>query len=423
MSDKKSIRYAALCGMTALSAWGGPVCAATPAHEQIISVSDGTIVVPASSMARPEDAGVRAHTNVQLFFPKAHHDASMPSGKYETPASLACVYGLTAASPGCNPETLKTVLTTGSKVVVIVDAFDYPTAANDLSTFSTQFGLPAITSDNFQVVYASGKQPKQDSSGGWELEEALDIEMAHAMAPNAKVILVEAKSNSNRDLEAAEDVAGQLAMQAGGGEVSNSFSGGEAPGERKQEKHYKDKGVVYLASAGDSHGIGTPAALDDVIAVGGTTIERDQNGNFTGQKAWSSTGGGSSARILRPAYQDPVANIVGTYRGTPDISLDADPQSGVWIYDTTPYNGRTLDWTTVGGTSVSSPALAGILNSAGSFAKSTIAELTTVYNDFTNQADWTDITTGTCGNNGGSSAVAGWDFCTGVGVPNGFAGK
>ena len=273
------------------------------------------------------------------------------------------------------------------------------------------------------MVYATGTKPGQDSTGGWELEEALDIEMAHAMAPNAKVILVEAKSNSTKDLFAAEKVASQMVAAAGGGEVSNSWSGGESAGEKKNEKTFKGKGVVFLASAGDSSGIGIPAALNDVIAVGGTSILRDAKYNYLSQKAWTSTGGGSSAYILRPAFQMPVAKIVGTYRGTPDISLVADPSTGVWIYDTTAYHGQVYDWLVIGGTSVSSPALAGILNSAGSFAASTPAELTTVYDGFTNAANWTDITAGTCGNNGGTSAATGWDFCTGVGVPNGFGGK
>jgi subtilase family serine protease len=397
--------------------------AASPDHGKMITVAGGMIYVPESSLVKPGDT-THAHTNIQKFLPGGHRgEASMPSGKYETPASLACVYGLTKAVKGCNPSTLKTVTTGGSKIVAIVDAYDYPTALNDLTVYSAQFGLPAPTADNFAVVYAGGAKPPQDSTGGWEEEEALDIDMAHAMAPGAKVILVEANSNSTKDLFAAEKVAAKLVAAAGGGEVSNSWSGGEQANEKKFDKTFATKNVVYLASAGDSHGIGVPAALDNVIAVGGTYIERDSNYNFTGEITWSSTGGGSSAYIDIPAYQAPVAKIVGSKRGTPDISLVASPISGVWVYSTTPANGRTLDWFTVGGTSVSSPALAGILNNAGSFATTTAAELTTVYNGFTNAKNWRDITSGTCGNNGGTSAVAGWDFCTGVGVPAGLNGK
>jgi subtilase family serine protease len=425
MFDKRIARASAAIGMTALSALAGTAAwAAGASAERTIAGPQGLIVIPGSSARDDADLGVRAHTNIQLFFPKGvRAENSAPSGKYETPASLACIYGLTPLVTGCNPSTLTTVTTGGSKAVGIVDAYDYPTATNDLSVYSTQFGLPPITDSNFQVVYGSGKKPKQDSSGGWELEEALDIEMAHAMAPNAKIFLVEARSSSFKDLLAAEAVAASMVAAAGGGEVSNSWSGGEFAGEKKFDKSFQVPGVVYLASAGDSSGIGVPAALKDVIAVGGTSINRDSKYNFTNQSTWTSSGGGSSAYIVTPKFQKPVAKIVGAFRGTPDISLVANPNTGVWEYDTTPYNGKVLDWLVIGGTSVSSPALAGILNNAGSFATSTVAELTRVYKGFANTANWTDITLGTCGNNGGASAVAGWDFCTGVGVPQGLAGK
>ena len=424
MFDKRVVRAGALFGMTALSGLCGVAWAAEPVGETTVPGINGTIVIPASSVQHAADLGIRAHTNVRLFFPAGvRGEASQPSGKYETPATLACLYGLTPLVTGCNPSTLKTVATGGSKAIAIVDAFDYPTATADLTAFSTQFGLPPITNSNFQVVYATGKKPQQDSTGGWELEEALDIEMAHALAPGAQVILVEAASNSTKDLFAAEAVAAKLVAAAGGGEVSNSWSGGEQANEKHFESSFKVPGVVYLASAGDSSGIGVPAALNDVIAVGGTTVNRDSKYNYINQTAWASTGGGSSAYIVTPKFQKPVAKLVGAFRGTPDISLVADPSTGVWIYDTTPYNSKVYDWLVIGGTSVSSPALAGILNNAGSFAKTTAAELTTVYKGFTNTKNWTDITGGTCGNNGGSKGVAGWDFCTGVGVPQGLAGK
>ena len=128
-----------------------------------------------------------------------------PGHNYETPASLACVYGLVAKTAGCNPRTLKTNATGGSKVVAIVDAFDDPTVLSDLKKYSKQFGLPAITAANFQVVYASGSRPAYNA--GWAQEEGLDVEMAHALAPKAKVILVEAASNSFADLANAEVVA------------------------------------------------------------------------------------------------------------------------------------------------------------------------------------------------------------------------
>ena len=320
--------------------------------------------------------------------------------------------------------TLTTVATGGSKVVAVVDAYDYPTAKADLAAFSKQYGLPAVTASNFQVVYAGGSKPSQDSTGGWEVEEALDIDMAHALAPGAKVILVEAASNSFADLFAAETVASNLVSQAGGGEVSNSWSGGEFSGEESYESDFSTSGVVYFASTGDSAGIGIPAALSNVVAVGGTTVNRDSSGNYVNQTAWSNTGGGSSAYVPVPSYQSPVSKIVGSNRGTPDISLVADPSTGVWVYDTTPYQGTKLQWFVVGGTSASSPALAAIVNNASNFFASTAAELTAVYKGFRRQANWTDVKGGTCGSNGASiTAAKGWDFCTGVGTPLGRAAK
>lgn len=131
-------------------------------------------------------------------------------------------------TPGCDPNKVKTVSTRGSKVVAIVDAFHDSSALADLQLYSTQFGLPA---PNLQVVFATGVQPPVDPTFGWEVEESLDMQMVHALAPHAKIILVEAASNSGTDLLQAEDVASKLVAAAGGGEVSNSWGGGEFAGE------------------------------------------------------------------------------------------------------------------------------------------------------------------------------------------------
>jgi kumamolisin len=426
MSELKLARFAAIFGMTALTTWGGALHAADAPHETSYRGEQGLIVIPASSQARPEDAGIRAHTNIRILFPGFVRtgDASPPAG-YETPASLACVYGFVAPAAGCNPSSVTALATGGSKVVIVVDAFDDPTAAHDLAAYSTQFGLPAITDSNFQVVYASGKKPPQDPFGGWELEESLDIEMAHALAPGAKVILVEANSQDNVDLFAAETVAAGLATGAGGGEVSNSWCEGEFSGETSDESVFTGTNVVFTAATGDIPGTCFPSMLQNVIGAGGTSINRS-NGNFVSQTTWEYGGGGSSTYVTIPSYQSGEKKInkrVGTNRGGPDISFDANPDTGVVIYDTTPYEGQVLDWASVGGTSVASPALAATINSAGGFAASTVAELTRAYHGYRKAANWTDITLGICGSNGGARATKGWDFCTGIGVPNGYGTK
>src|SRR6476661_1717033 len=168
----------------------------------------GRVMTPASSIARASDKGVRAHTHLQIFVPE---EAVTPFAGppfagfgFETPASLACVYSLVPKASACNPNLFTTNPTGGFGAIAVVDAFHYPTALADLKTFSTQFGLKA---PNLSVVFASGTRPAQDPTGGWELEAALDLQWAHAIAPDARLFLVEARSNSFSDLFAAERVA------------------------------------------------------------------------------------------------------------------------------------------------------------------------------------------------------------------------
>ena len=419
----KRISLSALLCATSLACTAWHSAVAAPSPEIIKQTARGVSVTPASNFA-PEGF---AHTNVHMLFKDlAHRQSSSPIVGFETPASIACVYGFVAPTTGCNPKTAKTVPTGGSKVVVIVDAYDYPTAQNDLTVFSKQYGLPAITSSNFQVVYASGSKPPQDSSGGWEFEEALDIEMAHAMAPNAKVILVEGNSNSFADLFGANKVASKLASAAGGGEVSNSWSGGESSNEEQDESYFTGQNVVFLASTGDSPGVGNPSILQNVIGVGGTNIVRSSQYDYQNEVVWNNTGGGISRYVPIPSYQSmvkKVKKILGSKRGVPDISMNGGPDSPVSIYDTTPYQGSALNWSGAYGTSESSPLLAGVLNAAGSFAASTSDELTTAYGGYTNKSNWRDIISGSCGNNGGSKGKKGYDLCSGIGVPVGYGGK
>jgi subtilase family serine protease len=388
---------------------------------RVMTVPGGLVIIPGSSVSSGSRA---AHTNIRIFVPAGHsRGSSAPYGKFETPASLACVYGVAAKTRGCNPETLTTVATSGSRMVAIVDAYDDPTATNDLGVYSKQFGLPAVTSSNFEVVYAAGKKPRQDPTGGWELEESLDIEMAHAMAPNAKIALVEAASDGGAALLAAERVAISLVQAAGGGEISNSWGSNEAPDEAHSEKAFEAEGVVIFASAGDSPGAFYPSVLPNVVSVGGTTIDRSPTGDYQLQSTWSTGGGGGSAYIATPGYQYAVTNIVGKMRGTPDIALVGNPASGVWLYDSTPYSGAAPQWVVVGGTSVASPAAAALVNSAGSFNFDTWAELSEIYDNLGNGKAFYDITQGSCVNAATLNASVGYDLCTGVGAPIGLTGK
>ncbi len=390
----------------------------------VTATARGVLVTPGASLERARDRGRAAHANVHVLrLARNQPDAAAAANSFETPASLACLYGLAPAVVGCNPQTLTRVASGGSRMIAIVDAYHYPTAAADLATFSTKFRLPAPSAANFAVVYASGTQPAADPTGGWPLEAALDIEMAHALAPGAKVVLVEAASNGFADLFAAEQAAAKMVAAAGGGEVSNSWSGGEFSGEAGAQTAFTGTNVVFFASAGDTPGTGVPSALTNVISVGGTTINRDANGNFLSQTTWTDTGGGLSPYLAAPTYQHAVTPVVGAMRGTPDIALVANPNSGVWVYDSTPYDGAAPGWIVVGGTSVASPASAAIVNNAGSFRASTAAELAVMYANMHRTKAYTDVTSGSCPNATSGTASVGYDLCTGIGTLLGRAAK
>jgi kumamolisin len=384
----------------------------------------GKIMVPKSSMSQPSDAGKVFHTNIEVFVPDVEKPLvgpPFPGFAFETPASLACVYGLAQRTRGCNPNVATANPTGGKGTIAIVDAFDDPNAQADLAMFSAQFGLPPA---NLQIVFASGTQPGLDPTGGWELEESLDIEWAHAMAPKAKIILVEAASNQGGDLFAAESVASGLVAAAGGGEVSNSWGGSESADEVQADPIFQVPGVVFFASTGDAPGTSYPSTSPDVVAAGGTTTARSPfTGDFLYELPWAEAGGGMSEFEPRPHYQNSVARVVGDTRGVPDLSFDSNPDTGVWVWDSNLFQGAAGGWFVVGGTSVASPSLAGIVNSAGRLFHSSDAELSFMYGNARNPFDFNDIQFGYCGPYAGFLAQRGWDFCTGIGSVNGKNGK
>ena len=384
----------------------------------------GRVMSPASSIAHPGDRGVRARTHLQVFMPE---DAVPFAGPpfaglgFETPASLACVYSLVPKTSSCNPNVVTANPTGGFGAIAVVVAFHDPTALADLQTFSTQFGLKA---PNLTVVFANGTKPAQDPSGGWELEASLDLEWAHAMAPDAKLFLVEARSNSLNDLLAAESVAGNRVASAGGGEVTNSWGSDEFAGETSFDSVFTTPGVVYFASSGDQPGVEYPAASPNVVAAGGTTTARNPStANFLSERPWDLGGGGFSAFEPRPIYQDIIQTIVGSRRGVPDLSFDSNPVTGAWVFDSTPVQGAGSGWFIVGGTSLASPALAGIVNAAGSKLTSSQAELNLIYNNLAITTDFNDIKTDFCGPTAGFLGKLGWDPCTGIGSVKGKIGK
>lgn len=382
----------------------------------------GSSYIPASSVEQPMDIGVRAHTYVQLLAGQGDGRVSPAGGQGPknglTPAQVRAAYNLPS--------------TGGSKIIAIVDAYDDPNALADFNTFSAQYGLPQETSTSataatnkvFQVVYAGGTKPGTDSTGGWELEEALDIEWAHAMAPSAKIVLVEAATNAYANLFAAVDTATNYVDGNGTkvAEVSCSWGGSEFSGETADDVHFTSTSVSYFVSSGDS---GSPAhypsSSPNVVSCGGTTLNTTGAGAFQTEVAWNSSGGGPSTYETTPPYQAGVASRVGAARGTPDVSYVANPTTGVSVYDSYSQTGVAAGWQLVGGTSVSAPSLAGVANvaatSAGSFPAGSQALLTTIYLNL-GSSNFRDITSG----NNGYASQAGWDFVTGVGSPLGLIG-
>ncbi len=413
---------------------------------------------PASNVVQPS----HFHTFLKALIPPGGAYKGVgpmtgpPASGYlaETPASLGCVYRETKVASGCNPNVVTTNPAGGSKAIALVDAGDYVTAASDLATFDTQYGLKAA---KFTKIYgtgspsngcANGPTPPSNSGTGWDIEAALDIETAHAMAPAAHIYLVEANSSSFSDLFNAEQVAAICVANAGGGQVSNSWGGSEWSTETSYDNVFTGTNVVFFASAGDAPGTEYPSVSPNVAGVGGTHIARNQNnGDYETQAVWNyypyggATGGGPSLYEPLPSFQSAVASVIQWYnngtsaRGAPDLSADADPYSGVWVYNSTYYGYAT--WSIWGGTSLASPMTAGIFNHFGSFYASTNAMLSALYADEPKTPTTiTYVVGGLCGPGGSADpslpAGQGYDnqydlnqlkiaysLCTGVGYPHG----
>lgn len=303
------------------------------------------------------------------------------------------------------------------QTIAIVDAYDDPNISKDLATFSSQFGLPDCTSTNGCFVKAT-PQGKPRSDSGWALEESLDVQWAHAMAPGAKIILVEAKSASFSNLLNAVDYA----ASKGASQVSMSWGGSEFSSESNYDYHFNKNNVSFFASSGDS-GSGTiyPAVSPYVVAVGGTTLNVDSLGNVSSETAWSGSGGGPSLYESEQSYQTNYGITSNGKRAVPDVSYNADPNTGVPVYDSFGYQG-SKGWFQVGGTSAGAPqwaALSAIVNnvrttpmSSTSYGTETLLYGAATGTDYAN--DFRDIMSG---NNGGFSAGTGYDFVTGVGSP------
>ena len=302
-----------------------------------------------------------------------------------SPAQIQAAYGTTGL--------LAKGDTGAGQTICIVDSFGSPTIAHDVDVFSDNYGLPE---PKLTIVAPAGKVPAYNDSSdraGWAGETSLDVEWSHALAPDAAIVLVETPTSETEGIHGFPEMARALAWTAAHEPcdvVSQSYSATEptftSPSvvlklRNQMFKQAVAKDITLLASAGDAGA--TDSTLDEnslypykvnswpsadplVTSIGGTRLRLDRSGKrLAPDSAWGGTpgddagGGGLSAIFARPGYQNRVKNVVGTRRGTPDISLDADPMSSLVTYES--FGGGNDSWHIEAGTSAASPMFAGIV--------------------------------------------------------------
>jgi hypothetical protein len=306
----------------------------------------------------------------------------------------------TASPHGLSPAQLRTAYNLpesggGNKTIAIVAAYDTPSILDDFNSFSNRYNLPDNGSGNLLVYKMTGTAA---TDFGWGQETCLDVEWAHAIAPNATIALVEAKDSSGYSLYQAVDYAASI---PGVVAVSMSWGGSEFLFESSRDFHFNKTGIVFFASSGDNKTAMYPACSPYVVAVGGTKVTFDDNGTLVSETAWSLSGGGPSLYETIPEYQAEYGLNYST-RAIPDVSYVADPSSGVSVY----YDGS---WYIFGGTSVGAPQWAAIhALGISSTHVNLYQKAKSAYSSY-----FRDITTGANEYN----ATIGYDYVTGLGSP------
>ncbi|MEU6355742.1 S53 family peptidase [Streptomyces sp. NPDC047072] len=349
--------------------------------------------------------GVTAYEKAQGITPKAA-DASTPSGY--GPSNLQSAYGLTSAAASNG----------SGETIAIVDAYNDPNAEADLATYRSYYGLSACTTANgcFKKVSQTGSTTSLPSSdSGWAEEISLDLDMASAICPNCNILLVEAKSATMANLGTAVNEAVTLGAKY----VSNSYGGSESSSDTSYDTSYfNHPGVAITVSAGDAdYGAEYPAASRYVTSVGGTKLSTSSTTRGWTETVWKTsstegTGSGCSSYDAKPSWQTDTGC---TKRMIADVSAVADPATGVSVYDS---YGVTAGWYTFGGTSASSPIIAGVYAlagtpSSGSYPASFPYAHTSALNDVTSGNN------GTCSTSYFCTAGTGYDGPTGWGTPAG----
>jgi subtilase family serine protease len=307
--------------------------------------------------------------------------------------------------------------------VYIVDAYDDPNAASDLSVYRSQYGLPACTTANgcFQKLNQNGQtSPLPAGNTDWAGEISLDLDAVSAICPNCAITLIEANDPSNNLFTAVKEAA-----TLGAKFVSMSWGGSESGSEASDDTTYfQPTGVVYTASTGDGAypaGVIYPATSPRVVGVGGTSLTTASNSRGWNESVWKTsssegTGSGCSSDEAKPSWQSIISSSVCSHRADSDVSMDADPATGLAVYQT--YGGS--GWAVYGGTSASSPMIASVYALAGTPAAGT-SPGSLPYAYTANLFDVTSGNNGSCSPSALCTAGAGWDGPTGLGTPNGTA--
>ena len=403
--------------IVALTAPASAHAAATPmtvAAKNTVStstVSKGTVdTVPVCAPAKKGQFTCFALRRTDVAGTKGILRDAVPSGY--GPTDLASAYNL----PGGGGA---------GATIAIVDAFDDPNAEADLAVYRAQYGLPACTTANgcFTKVDQTGGTAYPPADTNWATEISLDLDLVSAAAPAAHIILVEGNTPNFTDLGAAVDEAVAL----GAGYVSNSYGtnynstpgSGEDPSETTTlDAYYNHPGVAVVAGAGDSgYGVSYPAASQYVTAVGGTSLAKDSSTRGWSESVWNNshgaTGSGCSLYEPKPAFQ---ADTGCTMRTVADVAADADPVTGVAVYDSYQSSG----WGEFGGTSAATPLITGVYADAGAPAAGTYPNSY----PYTAPGSLNDVTSGsdgTCSTAYLCNAQSGYDGPTGLGTPNGTA--
>jgi subtilase family serine protease len=316
------------------------------------------------------------------------------------------------APGGLTPQQIRAAYDTGPlaargivgtrQTIVIVDSFGSPTITADLASFDKYFGLPAPPS--FRVIQPAGKVPAYRATSNrqsWASETTLDVEWAHVMAPGASIVLAETPTSENEGTTGFPQIvtAEKYVLRHHLGQViSQSFAATEQTFASRNSvlrlrgayQLAASRHVTVLAATGDegatayeynmsdlytTRAVSWPATDPLVTAVGGTQLDLRANGSRRKPDvAWSGSGGGRSLFFARPSYQYRVRGVTSTQRGVPDISLDASCGSPVTIYASFAGNGPD-PWSTICGTSVATPLLAGLVALADQVAGHSLGQI------------------------------------------------